>query len=214
MRTCFKQIDDIKPLSAGVAAPSHDGFFEGRPHAGTCRRNVFTGLVAAAIALTSLGARTQSPKLDAPNVVVISNLLVTSGQPTASALEQLALLGFGAVIYLAPATVPDAIKNEAEIVERQGLVYINLPIKFNSPTEADFESFVAALARIGTKKVLVHCQVNLRASSMVFLHRVVVGKESPQTAYEAVAKVWSPEGPWKALLVSVLRKNQIQFEPY
>lgn len=155
------------------------------PIPGTCLRDALPGLVAAALALASLGIRTQPPKLDAPNVVGISHLLVTSGQPTASALEQLVLLGFGAVVYLAPPTVPDAIRNEAEIVERQGSLYINLPIKFNSPTGADFESFVAALSRIGTKKVLVHCQVNMRASSMAFLHRAVVGKESPQTAYEA-----------------------------
>jgi protein tyrosine phosphatase (PTP) superfamily phosphohydrolase (DUF442 family) len=178
------------------------------------RRDALTRLIAVALALTTPSLRAQPPKLDAPNVVVISPQLVTSGQPTAATLEQLASLGFGAVIYLAPPTVPDAIKNEAEIVQRQGLVYINIPIKFNSPTEADFESFVAALSRIGTKKVLVHCQVNMRASSMVFLQRVVVGKESPQTAYEAVASVWSPEGPWKALLLSVLRKHHVRFEPY
>jgi protein tyrosine phosphatase (PTP) superfamily phosphohydrolase (DUF442 family) len=178
------------------------------------RRNTLKTLLATTLALTSFSASTQSLKLDAPNVVEISSQLVTSGQPTATALGQLASLGFGAVIYLAPPTVQDAIKNEAEIVQRQGLVYINIPIKFSNPTRADFESFVAALSRIGNKKILVHCQVNMRASSMVFLHRVVVGKESPQIAYEAVARVWSPEGPWKALILSVLRKNRVEFEPY
>jgi len=48
----------------------------------------------------------------------------------------------------------------------------------------------------------------------VFLHRVIVGKEPPERAYEAVAKIWSPDGPWKALMVDLLRKNQIAFEPY
>ncbi len=156
----------------------------------------------------------QASGLDAPNVVPISPLLVTSGQPTAAVLNKLASQGFDAVIDLAPPTVPDAVRDEAQILERQGVAYINIPIRFDRPTEEDFDSFVAARARFAGRKVLVHCQVNMRASSLVFLHRVVVDKEQPEAAYEAVAKVWSPRGPWKALLVGVLRKHRIEFEPY
>lgn len=194
-------------MNAFVASPSL------RPIARVQRRNVIAGLVAL-LACSSAGVNAQPTKLDAPNVVVISERLVTSGQPKAAALQSLAALGFGAVIYLAPFSVPDAVKTEAEIVQSQGLAFINIPINFNSPTEADFESFEAALQKLGDKKVLVHCQVNMRASSMTFLHRVITNKEPPQAAYEAVSQVWSPRGPWKALLVAVLRKNQIAFEPY
>ena len=79
---------------------------------------------------------------------------------------------------------------------------------------ADFESFVQVMNRLEGRKVLVHCQVNMRASSLTFLYRAIVGKEKPEQAYEAVAKVWSPEGPWKRLMVSQLRKAGIEFEPY
>lgn len=152
--------------------------------------------------------------IEAPNVVAISPRLVTSGQPSAEALAGLAAQGFGAVIYLAPPTVPDAIAGEAEIVRRQGLEFINIPIGFGKPTEADFQSFVAAMGRLRDRKVLVHCQVNMRASSMTFLYRAIVLHEKPELAYESVARVWSPEGPWKSLMVSQLRKAGIQFEPY
>lgn len=178
-----------------------------------------SGTFSALAALVTLFAA-QSPALAqtvstaAPNVVAISPQLVTSGQPTAAALGKLAEQGFKAVIYLAPPTVPDAIRDEADIVQRQGLSYVNIPIKFGEPTEADFDAFVKALAKFEGIKVLVHCQVNMRASSMVFLHRVVVGKESPDKAYESVARVWSPGGPWKALMKTVLAKNRVAFEPY
>jgi hypothetical protein len=56
------------------------------------------------------------------------------------------------------------------------------------------------------RKVLVHCQVNMRASSMVFLYRVIVAKESPDIAYESVTPVWSPEGSWRRLLASQERQ--------
>ena len=174
-------------------------------------------LLLAGLALPQLGAAAPAAEpqtIEAPNVVPISARLVSSGQPSAAALGRLASQGFGAVIYLAPPTVADAVRDEAAIVEGQGLVYVNIPIVFDRPSEADFDAFVAAMRRLSALKLLVHCQVNMRASSLVFLHRVVVGKEAPEQAYEAVAKVWSPRGPWRELIVAVLRKHQIGFEPY
>ena len=53
---------------------------------------------------------------------------------------------------------------------------------------------------VSDRKVLVHCQINMRASSLVFLHRTIALKEDPRVAYEAVTAVWSPRGPWRALI--------------
>jgi protein tyrosine phosphatase (PTP) superfamily phosphohydrolase (DUF442 family) len=155
----------------------------------------------------------QAP-LQAPNVVPISADLVTSGQPTAEALAHLSEQGFGAVIYLAPPTVSDAVPAEADLVRKQGMEFVNIPIPFNKPTSADFQAFVSAMRKFSGRKVLVHCQVNMRASSMTFLYRVVSQGEKPEQAYESVAKVWSPQGPWKDLLVAELRNAGIAFEPY
>lgn len=177
------------------------------------RRPVLRGLLA--LCLGACGSAFADPAaLEAPNVVPISARLVTSGQPTAQALSRLSQQGFGAVVYLAPPTVPDAVPGEAEIVRQQGLEFVNIPIAFGKPTQADFESFVQVMNRLEGRKVLVHCQVNMRASSLTFLYRVIVGKDRPEQAYEAVARVWSPQGPWKSLMVSQLRKAGIEFEPY
>jgi protein tyrosine phosphatase (PTP) superfamily phosphohydrolase (DUF442 family) len=159
-------------------------------------------------------ARAGDQAIEAPNVVVISPRLVTSGQPTAQALAKLGAQGFKAVIYLAPPTVRDAIPNEGEIVRRQGLEFVNIPIPFGQPTEADFQQFIQAMNRFADRKVLVHCQVNMRASTMTFLYRVVARHEAPEAAYESVAQVWSPEGAWKKLLVTQLAKAGIAFDPY
>ncbi len=150
----------------------------------------------------------------APNIVEVSPRLVTSGQPTAEALAGLRAQGFDAVVYLAPPTVSDAVRDEALIVGRQGLVFVNIPIRFDAPTEQDFEALAAVLKGLSERRVLVHCQINLRASSMVFLYRVIAAKEDPARAYEAVAAVWSPEGAWKRYLQTMLRKHGIDFEPY
>jgi len=171
-------------------------------------------MIVLAVASSPLRAQPKPASLDAPNVVAISPRLVTSGQPTAASLATLAAQGFGAVIYLAPPTVPDAVRDEKAIVEGQGLAFVNIPINFGKPVEADFDAFRAALDKLSDRKVLVHCQINLRASTMVFLHRVLVEGVPPEQAYAAVAGVWTPEGPWKALVVELLQKRGIAFEPY
>jgi pimeloyl-ACP methyl ester carboxylesterase/protein tyrosine phosphatase (PTP) superfamily phosphohydrolase (DUF442 family) len=86
--------------------------------------------------------------------------------------------GFEAVVYLAPPTVSDAIPGEAKIVGGQGLVFVNIPIVFDNPTEGDFETFVAVMKALSGRKVLVHCQINLRASSMTFLYRAIVAQKA------------------------------------
>ncbi|MFZ6655100.1 protein tyrosine phosphatase family protein [Undibacterium sp. TJN19] len=156
----------------------------------------------------------QAIELAAPNVVPVSEQLISSGQPTARALEGLGAQGIDAVIYLAPPNVSDAVRDEHLIVSRQGLTFVNIPIIFNNPTTKDFDTFAGILQSLGDKKVLVHCQVNMRASTMVFLYRVVIGKEDPVLAYEAVSKVWAPSGPWKKLMLDVLQKHKVNFEPY
>ncbi len=169
---------------------------------------------ALLLVLVSSAASGQLKPGAAPNIVEVSPRLVTSGQPTAEALAGLRAQGFDAVVYLAPPTVSDAVRDEALIVGRQGLMFVNIPIRFDAPAEQDFEALAAVLKGLSERRVLVHCQINLRASSMVFLYRVIAAKEDPARAYEAVAAVWSPEGAWKRYLQTMLRKHGVDFEPY
>ena len=166
------------------------------------------------IAAVLLAACCAAHALTAPNVVPIHERWVTSGQPTPASLRALKADGFEAVIYLAPPTVGDAVREEPQWLAEQGIEYVNIPIVFGKPSEADFQAFAAAIKRFEGRKVLVHCQINLRASSMTFLHRVIVGREPPEKAYDPVARVWSPNAVWKAYIVEMLRAHGIAFEPY
>jgi protein tyrosine phosphatase (PTP) superfamily phosphohydrolase (DUF442 family) len=156
----------------------------------------------------------EAAKLAAPNIVEISPKLVTAGQPTAASLADLAAQGFEVDIYLAPPTVEDAVKDEALIVGMQGLVFVNIPIKFGNPTAKDFDTFAGVMKSFSDRRVLVHCQVDMRASSMVFLYRVILNKEDPHEAYKAVSQVWKPEGPWQKLIQDELKKNKVDFDPF
>jgi protein tyrosine phosphatase (PTP) superfamily phosphohydrolase (DUF442 family) len=151
--------------------------------------------------------------LDAPNPVEISPSLITSGQPSLQALAGIGTLGVQAVIYLAPDSVPDAVKNEPELLKQQGIEFVHIPIPFNAPKEEHVIAVSDALVRLKDKKVLVHCQVNMRASTMVFLHRTITLKEDPAAAYDAVSRIWSPEGVWRVLVIEQLKKHKIAFQP-
>lgn len=156
----------------------------------------------------------QRPALHMPNVVSITPRIVTSGQPSTQALADLRAQGFEAVVNLVPPNAAAAVIEEGVIVSRQGLVYVNIPIKSDVPTEPDYQLFASVMEALAERKVLVHCQINVHASSMVFLYRVVVAREDPRVAYESVLKVWSPYGPWMHFILLVLGKHEVHFEPY
>ena len=170
------------------------------------------GIAAALLALAAPGTGAGSWPDPPPNLVQATPKIFTSGQPSATSLRGLKAQGFEAVVYLAPPTVSDAVPDEAKIVGGQGLVFVNIPIVFDNPTETDFETFAAVMKALGERKVLVHCQVNLRASSIVFLYRTIVGKEKPEEAWKAVEKIWMPRGPWKRLIEEQLKKHGVAFE--
>jgi protein tyrosine phosphatase (PTP) superfamily phosphohydrolase (DUF442 family) len=159
-------------------------------------------------------AKADSTARPPPNLVVISERLVTSGQPSTDWLRTLKAQGFGAVVYLAPPTVPDAVRDEASIVASQGLAFINIPIDFERPDERDYELFAAVLRGLASRKVLVHCQINLRASSMTFLYRALALREDPERAYESVARVWKPDETWRRYIEAQLGRNGVRFQPY
>ncbi len=102
----------------------------------------------------------------------------------------------------------------AAIVAGQGLAFINIPIDFERPDQRDYELFVAVMRGLASRKVLVHCQINLRASSMVFLYRAIALRDDPDRAYESVARVWKPDGIWKRYIEAQLGRNGVRFQPY
>ena len=163
-------------------------------------------LQQAALAQPALGTT--------PNVVEISARLVTSGQPSAQVLSGLGAQGFGAVVYLAPPSVPDAVADEDRIVSRQGLVYAHITIPFDKPSAADLQALSAVHSGLADRKVLVHCQVNMRASAMVFLYRAITLKEDPRAAYDMVGRVWAPDGVWRRFIQAQLREHGVNFEPF
>lgn len=137
------------------------------------------------------------------NYIQISPRLGTAGMPTRAQFADIASAGYKTVINLAPYTVMGAHKDEPQLVASQGMAYEHIPVDFARPTVADFEQFVAAMNKHADQRVFVHCQVNMRASTFVYLYRVMELGEDPDRAFEAVQRVWQPSPQWRSLIREV-----------
>jgi protein tyrosine phosphatase (PTP) superfamily phosphohydrolase (DUF442 family) len=148
----------------------------------------------------------------APNVVAVSPTLVTAGQPDRASLLRLKAEGYAAVISLAPGNSSDAVADEAEILKAQGIEYIHVPIPWQTPEASHLQATAAALQRYQGRKVLVHCQMNMRASAVTFLYRAIYAKDDPAAAWADVKKVWTPKDQWAKYVEDQLRANGVAFK--
>lgn len=122
--------------------------------------------------------------------------ITTSGQPTEAQLGALAALGVRAVINLAPHAGRFALPGEEEKVRALGMEYINIPVDFTAPTEADFSAFVAAMARLEGQAVHVHCAANYRVSAFIARYRRDVLGQPEAEARAHLAGIWAPNPVW------------------
>jgi len=148
----------------------------------------------------------------AVNFVKVTDRLDTAGQPDAEHLGILAKQGYGLVVNLAPPGSRGSIDMEGSLVAGAGITYVNIPVDWQEPKYSDFELFSGVLGQAGDRKVLVHCQMNMRASMFTFLYRVVHDTVPPAEAYRFVSQVWSPRDQWLTFGRMVLKKHNIDFK--
>ena len=148
-----------------------------------------------------------------PNLITVSTRIDTSGQPSDKQLAGLKQAGYDMVINLAPPQSLGSIANEGSLVAASGITYINIPVDWNEPDMDDFDLFTDILDQAGPRQILVHCQVNKRASLFTFLYRVAHENADVDQAYENVTAIWSPEPHWLEFANTVMSRHQIEFQP-
>lgn len=173
--------------------------------------------LAGAVSQMALSAEAAAPAapvagIVGPNVRVISPVLVTAGQPDRASLQRLKAEGYAAVISLAPGNTADAVPDQAAILAAQGVEFVHIPIPWQAPEAKHLEAMASAMQRLKGRKVLVHCQMNMRASALTFLYRAIHEKEDPASAWRDVKALWTPTDQWAAFIDSQLQKNGVSFE--
>jgi len=126
------------------------------------------------------------------NFKQVDDLLSTSGILNQ---DQLALLGrerYEAVINLLPDESEYAIKDEASIVESQGIAYEYIAVDFSNPTVRDYQAFERKLQGLAGKKVMVHCAANFRASAFYAIYAYTNLGWSETEARSFMGSIWNP----------------------
>ena len=141
---------------------------------------------------------------DPANLVKWRPGLTSAGQPDVDWLERVQELKYDVVVNLAPPQVAGSINYEGGIVGSKGVVYVNIPVDFRKPTQEDFRFFSEVMRANTGRNVFVHCQVNLRGSSFVFLYRVIHENADPREALAKLTGVWAPDPVWKRFIEETL----------
>jgi uncharacterized protein (TIGR01244 family) len=139
------------------------------------------------------------------NFLRIDDGLATSGMPRPEDFAALRQAGFDVVINLALPTSDNALPNEGELVSAQGMTYVHIPVKFDTPQPADFERFTRVMDACAGQRVFVHCAANMRVSAFVFLHRLSHGTDRG-AAENDLTKIWQPDGVWQGFVNARLQE--------
>jgi protein tyrosine phosphatase (PTP) superfamily phosphohydrolase (DUF442 family) len=154
---------------------------------------------------------TTAPLEQLTNFYPISLLILTAGQPTAAQIALVAAAGCEVVINLARPSSPNALADEAELVAAQGMDYIAIPVVWEEPTLDDLARFFAAMEANQARMVFVHCMVNYRVSTFIYLYRVLRLGADPDEAIWDLRAIWEPEPHWAEFIEIATRAltNQV-----
>ena len=133
------------------------------------------------------------------NFLRIDDGMATSGMPGPEDFAAMRQAGYDVVINLALPTSDHAMSNEGDLVASQGMIYIHIPVNFDSPRPSDFERFTRVMDACAGQRVFVHCAANMRVSAFIFLHRLLHGGERAAVERD-LKKIWLPDGIWREFL--------------
>jgi len=134
------------------------------------------------------------------NFHFVSKELASSGYLKMEEYQLIKQYGFKHVVNL----IPGDQKEERGIVEALGLSYEQIQVDWSEPSLDDFESFSKLMKRYNKDKVYVHCQANYRASTFVFLHRVLNLGIKEKIAKKDLLEIWTPNSTWQDFIDKVL----------
>lgn len=127
---------------------------------------------------------------EAYNFKAVTPHLSTSGLLSEAQLSALGDQDYNIVINLLPPDHEYAVAAEPDLIQAQGIEYINIPVDFAAPTENDFAQFVEAMEKTVDRKALLHCAANYRVTAFYAIYAVQQLNWSAAQARDLIASVW------------------------
>jgi len=146
------------------------------------------------------------------NFQQISDTVATSGQPTREEFSLIKAAGFQLVVNLALLTSINALPNEKQIVESQGMEYIHIPVLWENPAIEDVKRFFNVMETHVEQKIWVHCAANKRVSAFMYLYYRLYKKLNKEEAKLILEKIWVPNEVWHNFIEQVLQSLTVTTE--
>jgi uncharacterized protein (TIGR01244 family) len=148
------------------------------------------------LALT-LALFVQAPQTAAPdirNFLQVTPDFCTGAQPRPEHFAMLKSRGVKTVLNL---RVPEEHRAEEEkaAVEAAGLKYINIPVNYRNPTDADVDAFLKATDDVAARPMFVHCTAAIRVGGFWLIRRVIRDGMTWDAALEEARKVGLVNAP-------------------
>jgi uncharacterized protein (TIGR01244 family) len=137
------------------------------------------------------GGGVNADPVDIRNFLRLSPGVTTSGRLQPGDPARLAAMGARRVINLALDSHAEALPDAAAEMAAAGLGYAHIPVPFDTPGEAHYRAFVAALEADDTP-VHVHCIMNWRVSAFFCRYHLERGMDE-SAARALLDLVWNPE---------------------
>lgn len=139
----------------------------------------------------------QAPPTAAPdirNFLQVTPDFCTGAQPRPEHFAMLKSRGVKTVLNL---RVPEEHRAEEEkaAVEAAGLKYVNIPVNYRNPTNADVEAFLKATDDVASRPMFVHCTAAIRVGAFWLIRRVVRDGMTWEAALEEARKVGLVNAP-------------------
>ena len=74
--------------------------------------------------------------------------------------------------------------------------YVHIPVIWDSPQKSDLETFFRVMQENRDKKIYLHCEVNYRASSFLYLYRRKFLGVDEKQARQDLQWIWAPNPTW------------------
>ena len=145
------------------------------------------------------------------NFIAVTDRLGTAGQPTAEQFADIKSAGYHTVINLATPDSKNALENEGDLVTREGMRYIHIPVVWTAPQKNDFDLYASILNAHQHAPVFTHCVVNMRVSAFTFLYRIIHRGTDPSEARKTMQQIWDPHGVWEEFVDEMLTEHGVDY---
>ena len=137
-------------------------------------------------------------------------MIGTAGQPIREQLAALRQAGYEVVINLATSGSSNNLPDEASLVTELGMTYIPIPVVWQRPTLEDLSAFFAALDSLPDRKLFIHCALNYRVSTFMYLYRVIRLGVPHETAVWEMLSIWEPDEIWSQLIADAFEFHGLE----